>query len=742
MNGNVNKISFSFPIVKCELRIESTKVKKPSGISFIFLELIRSYHSKKTLLKDELELFGIPKDLHYIFSKEISYLCSQNIVKYQGGNSFNEIDFNSCYIDEFAFSEFGLKVFKDESIPTEEKKYHDIIIYYDMVNKEFLYPEQLKGKIEHSAQSVYSNFEYTDIEENMIDFEGIFEENRNKFKAKTEEIYQNGKIKNKENMILKVSNVLQVKFCYTKVFFDFVDLMKNNFLKEKLYAEILENHLKNEFVFNISNGYNIPEKNVNNLPWIGNVENIYAPSQIEKRLERKSDLVFDRNIFKIKNKNNNIIVEREISEKILDAIDPCVVSAYIEKSNIYFICPIKMSFYNDDLDEYISINTVFEFKADEEYTNKLYKVYEEYIFSSEFSILKAKILGLLVNIHGNNELIKKYLYYLKKQKVGDYSNIIDFYKILKNKDDWKTIYEECVLSIFEDKRDTISNIDNLIQTHDALKTLKDTIEMTDVEFIKYLTSNIDVEQHYNILFSTFEGYKYKVENIIPSINIVELYMKNIIDGNDIENSIIKTTIIGDFIRLNDSFKKLKEFLGIETYLDHHKEIYDNRKYNENYKEFKDRYKVIEKFVNFAPREFEEMDEYIKIFDAVHEIVAMELSAMEAPKAITKEYIENLILKADLKNAICDMHIRLQDFVLDYYNENKFSSEMLKKLVEDGIVIEKIMGVLRQLVDCRNGLQHPRNRSINLKKENVVKWCDALFELVEGGKEKNESSSED
>ena len=63
-------------------------------------------------------------------------------------------------------------------------------------------------------------------------------------------------------------------------------------------------------------------------------------------------------------------------------------------------------------------------------------------------------------------------------------------------------------------------------------------------------------------------------------------------------------------------------------------------------------------------------------------------------------------------------------------------------MDDDVISEDTMDILFQLVRCRNGLQHPKNRSVNFSKDDVILWCNTLYEVIERGEDTYESSSED
>ena len=60
--------SFAFPIVRINTIIKSTKVEKPSGLSYLLLVLINENNDRNALLFDTLKLFGIPDDMIEVFN--------------------------------------------------------------------------------------------------------------------------------------------------------------------------------------------------------------------------------------------------------------------------------------------------------------------------------------------------------------------------------------------------------------------------------------------------------------------------------------------------------------------------------------------------------------------------------------------------------------------------------------------------------------------------------------------------
>ena len=71
-----------FPLLVYKVNVRYNEVRKASGVAYILLDVIEKTAGSEDKICDVLLKFGIPRDLHYIFGKEISNLIGTEILSY------------------------------------------------------------------------------------------------------------------------------------------------------------------------------------------------------------------------------------------------------------------------------------------------------------------------------------------------------------------------------------------------------------------------------------------------------------------------------------------------------------------------------------------------------------------------------------------------------------------------------------------------------------------------------------
>ena len=107
-NFNI-ETSLPFPFLELNEIVSATEVKKPSGVAYMILVLLKESKNKNQKISSLLESFGIPKHLHSIFADEIRKLLDDGIIiaddiKYQTRW------FSKYELSDFYFSKRGEKV--------------------------------------------------------------------------------------------------------------------------------------------------------------------------------------------------------------------------------------------------------------------------------------------------------------------------------------------------------------------------------------------------------------------------------------------------------------------------------------------------------------------------------------------------------------------------------------------------------------------------------------------------------
>ena len=77
-----------FPFFELNEIVTSTEVKKPSGVTYMILVLLKESKSKTHKLSSLLESFGVPSTLHGIYADEIKKLIDQGIIEMKYDESY------------------------------------------------------------------------------------------------------------------------------------------------------------------------------------------------------------------------------------------------------------------------------------------------------------------------------------------------------------------------------------------------------------------------------------------------------------------------------------------------------------------------------------------------------------------------------------------------------------------------------------------------------------------------------
>lgn len=178
-----------FPLLVYKVNVRYNEVRKASGVAYILLDVIEKTAGSEDKICDVLLKFGIPRDLHYIFGKEISNLIGTEILSYDYDPShfMNPKYFSEIRVKDVSLTAKGRKMFREGAIPTGEEKVKTKDIFYSPVTRKFDVSYSLP------YTSLDSSVLYEDIERFLgktIDISGLkdyIEANPTKVGLKAEE---------------------------------------------------------------------------------------------------------------------------------------------------------------------------------------------------------------------------------------------------------------------------------------------------------------------------------------------------------------------------------------------------------------------------------------------------------------------------------------------------------------------------------------------------------------------------
>lgn len=118
------KTAIPFPLLVYKTNVRYNEVRKASGVAFILLDVIEKTANSEDRICDVLLKFGIPRDLHYIFGKEISGLIGTEILSsdYPAEHFMNPKYFAEIKVNEVSLTAKGKKCFAKEQSRREKKK--------------------------------------------------------------------------------------------------------------------------------------------------------------------------------------------------------------------------------------------------------------------------------------------------------------------------------------------------------------------------------------------------------------------------------------------------------------------------------------------------------------------------------------------------------------------------------------------------------------------------------------------
>ena len=133
------KTSCPFPLLLYKTSVKYNEVRKASGIAYILLDLIQKTATSSEKMGEVLLKFGIPKELHYIFGKEIANLIGTEILQsvYPATHFLNPNYFSEIMVKDISLTAKGRKMFTEGAIPTGAEKTKTKDIYFSPVTRKF-----------------------------------------------------------------------------------------------------------------------------------------------------------------------------------------------------------------------------------------------------------------------------------------------------------------------------------------------------------------------------------------------------------------------------------------------------------------------------------------------------------------------------------------------------------------------------------------------------------------------------
>jgi hypothetical protein len=730
--------SCPFPLIKLKVNLKYAEVRKPSGVGYIILTLIKEAQDRKEKLASILKLFGVPDDLQFIFIDEIELLLSREILQfssnnYDDRNRFDREWFDEYIIGNFEFTSNGERMFREGAILTGEKKAKELTVYYNPLTFEFLFNAPKCMALEQSScyaagfmQQVETDF--TGLQEYLID-------NARSAGLQKEERVLEYDIVEREDVVTKEEGSLVLRVDEDGMEVRIKTTGAEAFYKKYFTPDMLERELaaKNKFKFSV------PAKNVKSFAEFKNLSAVYLPEEYEKQIKRPVKLLITRSKDKINIKRDNTEIALE-SGKIInmaaDAISPDWSFITIDPKEMKFYAATKITLTERVLNKPVSVSLLTEQLYGDEEKSKVIKAIFGECIAAAFLIEYAKLIKTVYELLEDANFTARYIT-AKIKATDDRAKRVEILltanDIYASIPQWQATAEQYANEIYNE---LIANMteENASYTARLAKRLNGLRKPDENELLLAFAKKLDKLPKIK-LFNLLTDAGYSENASLSVANVIEVYIGKILAG---ETELEKSKISDDFAALSKNFNDLKDSLGIRNTIEYaFRKNYNIDKFIDDYRMFKARLKnSAKKYSFFASSGYDELAKYEAIMQPVFDYLIIERNASNSPEKIDEKYIRSKINTGDWRTAISGMVVRLE-YILGKRlgiekGDNLKISEKIGSAKKEKIITESEANALYELRKFRNKLLHPNPTETQLTFDiiKISKWADTVFSIAE------------
>ena len=710
--------SLAFPLLKINSLIRFTKVKKPSGISYFLLTLINEGLNKKSKISDLLKEFGVPEELHELFSDELLLLVTHDILT--PSIMFNQAYFPAYTLEHFKLSEKGKKVFREEAIPLDYNEEIKQSVFYNPANNQFsttLVEQYGKNDNSFLTDDFYKRFNTPD--------EDLLEEYFNAIKGngipiKKEEVILNTDIQGIELYQFKCPMRILL-FEDDRIDFEFDDVRYKEFFEKYYDRHFISNGLmfKNKFKFDNKVAINTMISNEQSL------KKIMFAEDIKKVTSLKAFLDITDTDYQIKNSKLFFVNKKILGDihrgasiiKIYNINDasvyiPAIISTKNQRFgefNLNFLIEKKLS--KEKIREII-INLIINFNDFIEDTQQSLS-FDNLVLLSKFikdnDFLKQKVRSWLkFDLESNINLLKK-----MRDKLLDDSQMLDFVNNLGME------YLENYL-----RNLTLKNLPSKINT---CRWIIAANKLSDIKILEIVFNDQNVVDSNKIeLFDLLESLNF-------SHNDIFMFMKDIVpillNKNNSKSRLANT--INQAMEQLDALKKITNIFDPNNYTVSYD--FDSDKFIKTYSRFIDLFDELLVMKKHASDIYNSIDEFKKIFSELFNIITIEKNALKDPKKINEKLIDNKINSGDVVSAVSYMYAKFSDITKSIFKIDKDFSKMINTLNQRELISIEDAKLLHDFRNYRNSLTHANKKGFLLNIEDLKKVKKLIFNLERGKK---------
>ena len=716
--------AWSFPIIQYVANTSYVEVRKASGIAYILIELIRESEYIEEKLVVTLKNLGVPYDIHYIFGGELANMIDLRIVTMKANREFSLSLLDMYYISDFEVTELGKRLFAEGTIPTGKNSIKKLNVYYDLATKDIL------------VKPDYRLFRYdnSSIDESCIgkaqlnndDVELFISENMNRYGFRKGEAIAGYEHEAPEALAYKLEDAVVVQIDNEKMYLSAHDKARNSYIKENYSVDVISN------IIGAKKKYHFPDGVLSKIPRydyseVCNVEQITMPSQLLNMLAVKNQLSLSTGIVM---KNSECVLDKNEVLEIFEQSGIEGYACYFENGKLFKIIPGNFGVELEGFRSKCQINLIItQYMSDEHATQVLRGVFLKCIETEE-PIKRCNVIKKLTEISCCKDYAEQFTFSLvKKQKNTE--DQIDIFLKLNNQFGKEKWWSDIAISQAQDLLNDLCaqvTIDNFGEKNSLGESLNKILKKNDLEYLSLIARNLILTEGDEIAYEAMESLNDNTESVLGVINIFKTYCLSVLNGETISS---QSKLGRQCALLGQALSELKELTGISEVTEDAAELdIDAGRFIQVLATYDDTLKKLEKYKLYAVEQFNALLAFHERYADIREIVGIEMEALKNPSHIDKNYINQMLKKSRYKDAICDLHIRLQ------YELNRLfgthNAQTYDLLSDDGITRYLNEVELRDMHDlrkCRNEFQHPTVKRSNNYSERIIKgWCEIVEKL--------------
>lgn len=723
-----------FPLYVYRTSVKYNEVRKASGIAYIILDLLLKNANKDDTIEEVLLKFGIPKDLHYIFGREISNLMNAEII----ASRFAPGDFTDRHISVIRMSELSLtlkgrKLFKEGAIPTGAEKVKVKDIFFNPVTRKF----DVNVSVPYTSfASSFLGEEFLDrIDVDISGMEDYINANTTKIGLKAEERMISFEVDEPQKMQVRKEDGMSIIIKPSGVEFGFETSDETAFFYKYYSSRIMTECMlakdKYKFVDTSKSLISVPSIKLEDL---GNVENLYIPNDIAKQAERPCKMFVNRGKFGLSRNDACMKTTTRESGDLLDMIDKNAEFALLDLSGCKYYSPFNVVMPCKKFGDEFELQLLIERKANGAEFNSICKrIFELYVVKP-FDAETGKVILYLAQALKDSSVLEKYLVRLMDGLSTTDEKIellLKMNSVYTRAEEWQQYFEKYGKNLFDASCAEIK-LDNMIYKNTVLTPLKAGLKINDVDYVTQFAQTTAGTEDTELVYQALESAGFGTNEILGVANVVDVYMRYVLDNERIEAT---SEIASVFETVRVNLWKLNEMLGVEDYSNYTlKDDYNVDDFFNVYSTLQTSYKKVEKYRQYASDEYKAFDLYVAIYEPIHEILSIERTSSSHPDKITIKYIDDHIARGRYKEAICDLVVKMQYDLREALEADGLTqaNELIDQAENEKLIDGRQASALHKLRICRNGFQHPERKQIQFDKPTIENWRDMVFS-IKGGK---------